>query len=287
MHRHTTRRTLALGLLALCAACMHPLAGCMSRPYQGQALYSLDAGMHAPGRFNTPSAPDAADAHDATDATGAPRTPGAADATAGAAPPARSAAPALAPTHAGVLRVRDVAVASPYASPQFQYRYADGSMRSDPYASFIASPEALINRAVIARLAEEGLFTAVVGNDLPDVQAYELVVSIRTLGAVFNGPSGDARVVGTVFLLDPTASPVVILETFEISSSGPVTGEQAGAVAAGLNFALASWLTQLAHHLRTAALPPLSAAAADAAADASHTHARQATPATAAPATHP
>ncbi|MBL9141545.1 MAG: membrane integrity-associated transporter subunit PqiC [Phycisphaerae bacterium] len=232
----TSMRTIAL-LTALTAPM---LVGCMSRAYQGQALYALDGG--APG-------------------TGAATVANAQAPTAGGR------------AHPGVLRIREVTVSTPYSNTQFVYRYADGRMRTDPYASFIGSPENLINRALVARLSQERLFENVGGSDLSGVTAYELVVSIRTLGAVFEADEqvGTAQMSGVAYVLDPTAPAPLVLATFEIGAREALGADTADAVAAGLNEALASWMNRLSEHLRQADLPPLQGSAPTAAAAGSST----------------
>lgn len=211
-------------------------AGCMNRPYQGQALYALDGGAHGTGGGSVSLAAHAA-------------------ASAGA------NASSDAPAHAGVLRLREVTIASPYATTQFVYRYADGRMRVDPYAGFIGNPESLIGRALVAKLSQEQLFDNVGGWDLSGVTAYELVVSIRTLGAIFGGAEGTsggtAQVTGVAFVLDPTAPAPLVLATFEISASEALQGDDSSAVAAALNTALASWMNNLGAQLRSQALPAI------------------------------
>jgi ABC-type uncharacterized transport system auxiliary subunit len=200
---------------AAAALLLGALGGCLSQPYRGQALFTLDGGV--------PQAPQADGKH-----------------------------------AAGILRVRAVSIAQPYSGSEFAYRYSDGRMRTDPYAGYIASPQALITNATVERLAAEHLFDGVVGPDLGVVSAHELVISISTLCVVFEGAGATARVEGAAYLLDPTAEPTTMTNTFTMSATVPVNGDDATAVAQGLNSALSKWLGDLAGQIRAANLPPLA-----------------------------
>lgn len=210
--RTVTSRAAALLATALVLA---TLTACMSQPYRGQALFTLDGG-------------------------------------------AAQAAPADVRHAAGILRVRAVSIAQPYSGSEFAYRYSDGRMRTDPYAGFISSPQALITNATVERLSAEHLFDGVVGPDLGVVPARELIISISTLCIVFEGAGATARIEGAAYLLDPTADPIAMTNTFTMSATVPLTGDDAVAVATGLNSALATWLGDLAGQLRSATLPPLA-----------------------------
>jgi ABC-type uncharacterized transport system auxiliary subunit len=196
------------------------VAGCTNRPFEAQALYALDGGAHAAGA--------------------APGAPGATH-----------------PVHPCVLRVQGVTVAPPYGTTQFVYRYADGRMRSDPYAGFIASPGSLVRGAVLERLQDAGLFEEVLGSSLASVPAYELQVSLRTLGAWFDGAGGTARIEGTAFVARVGASGTAIVATVPLAGSAPLAADDAAAVAGALNAALAQCLEQLVDGLRAASLPAL------------------------------
>lgn len=202
------------------------LTGCMNRPYQGQALYALDGGAHG--------------------------SAGPGGAAARGAPPA-----ATPPVHACILRVQSVGVMAPYGTNQFVYRYADGRMRTDPYAGFIANPDSLIRGAILARLQGAGLFQDVVGGAQAGVPAYDLQISIRTLGAWFDGASGTARIEGTAFVTRSAAGGTTIQATLPLAGAAPVATDDAVAVAEALNAALAQCLDQLVEGLRRAAFPAL------------------------------
>jgi uncharacterized lipoprotein YmbA len=152
---------------------------------------------------------------------------------AGAAPGAPGATH---PVHPCVLRVQGVTVAPPYGTTQFVYRYADGRMRSDQDA---------------------GLFEEVLGSSLASVPAYELQVSLRTLGAWFDGAGGTARIEGTAFVARVGASGTAIVATVPLAGSAPLAADDAAAVAGALNAALAQCLEQLVDGLRAASLPAL------------------------------
>jgi len=159
------------------------------------------------------------------------------------------------------LRVAPPSVSSPYSTTQFVYRYADGSMRTDPYAGFIASPDSLIGGAVRARLSRAGLFQHVVGGALLDVGGYELVISMRVLGASFDGAKGTATVSGVAYVVDDSKATASVVVELPIETSAPVADDSSDAVAAGVNTAFAQWMDALCEGLRSARLPPLAPAA--------------------------
>lgn len=213
--------TLSLFARAALTAAVLASAGCLSRPYQGQTLYALDGGSRTQAQ------------------------------EAGAA----ASAPGASPVHAMPLRVAPPSVGSPYSTTQFVYRYADGSMRTDPYAGFIASPESLIGGAVRARLSRAGLFQHVVGGALLDVGGYELVISMRVLGASFDGAKGTATVAGVAYVVDDSKATAAVVAELPIEASAPVADDSADAVAAGVNAAFAQWMDSLCEALRSATLP--------------------------------
>lgn len=170
------------------------------------------------------------------------------------------------------LLIGTVSVAPPFGGTQFTYVYADGSMRQDPYASFIAPPAELLAGAVEVALSRSGLFRTVSSGSGLGQEKFTIVITIDELAAMFAEaaspavkgsdatavPSllptpvlgkGSAVIRGRVWLLSAGSTTPVVLEALSIGATCPITSEDAGGVARSISAATNDFLSQLQSQL--------------------------------------
>ncbi len=167
----------------------------------------------------------------------------------GSAPAAQAAA-----ARKDSLAVSAIAIAPPCDCEQFTYRYADGRMRNDDYAGFIAPPAALLGTTLTQRLAAAGVFQTVIGPQTSMAADFSLVVSIDFLGVDFDAAgTGAGLLTGRAWLLDGEGRSGKPVFQWEHSASSALTANTPDAVAQALSAATDSWLDALAAALRSGA----------------------------------
>lgn len=105
------------------------------------------------------------------------------------------------PTKA-VLRIEAVHVAKPFDDSTFVYKVGQSEFRSDYYAGFITTPEALLGAELTSFLSRSGLYTSVVeGSSIADAR-WMLESNVTALYGDYSGSKPAAVMTIGFFLLD-------------------------------------------------------------------------------------
>lgn len=148
------------------------------------------------------------------------------------------------------LRVYAVRVASPSDTQTFLYKRGGSRYENDYYNGFIAPPERLLTGTLIDWVGRTGLFAAVVDSASRLNHRYVLEGMISEMCGDYSDPkSAKASITASFFLIDdePIDSRAIFNKTYK--ATAPIAGANPDAMAAALNGAYRTILTDLTDDL--------------------------------------
>jgi len=149
-----------------------------------------------------------------------------------------------------VLRVYAVRVASPSDAQTFLYKRGGSRYENDYYNGFVAPPERLLTGTLIDWIGRSGLCAAVVDSASRLNHRYILEGIVSEMCGDYSDPkSAKASITVSFFLIDdePIDSRVVFNKTYK--ATAPIASANAEAMAAALNGAYRTVLTDLTEDL--------------------------------------
>jgi ABC-type uncharacterized transport system auxiliary subunit len=148
------------------------------------------------------------------------------------------------------LRVYAIRVASPSDAQTFLYKRAGSRYETDYYNGFIAPPERLLTGTLIDWAGRSGLFAAVVDSGSRLNHRYVLEGMVSEMCGDYSDPkAAKASITASFFIIDdePIDNRVVFNKTYK--ATAPIAGANSDAMAAALNAAYRTVLTDLTEDL--------------------------------------
>lgn len=157
----------------------------------------------------------------------------------------------------GALRVRPVAVASPYDGVPFMYKVGESRFESDYYNNFVTSPRRLLTGEMVRRLGECGLFSTV--TDAASIASSSLAMELNVTslyGDYTNRASPAAVIEARAFLIkdEPTSDSVLFQKSYRVQE--PCAADSPDALVAAWGKGYGKILDELISDLRRVNLSP-------------------------------